>query len=75
MKFTVLMKHPDVLDEAIADAVDNNRPDGLTDGEWEDIKDSRRESVLELCKKWFEYEEVVRLEIDTESETCTVIDL
>lgn len=38
----------------------------------EDLNEEEKEKFLSLCERWFRYGECVTLEIDTESETCTV---
>lgn len=78
VKFTVTMKTPDALESSIKDAV--------VDSIQEDL-DNERDSTnsdyaigkgvadtTELCRKWFKYGEVVVLEIDTEKQTCTVLE-
>lgn len=73
MKFTVSMKDPDTLHEAIADAVNTELA-----GSWLDydeqglLADSRKEKINKLCSKWFRYGEYLDVEIDTEAGTCTV---
>jgi hypothetical protein len=66
------MKDPDVLQDAIEEALEN-KPAGLSEDEWEVVKDVRKEKISELCSKWFEYGEYLTVEIDTEAETCTVL--
>ncbi len=63
MKFTVTMKTPDVLRDSIIEAI-NNLPD--PDQEC-------AEGILHKCKQWFEYEECLTVEIDTEKNTCVVL--
>ena len=75
MKFTVSMKDPDTLDDAIADAVKsavNEMPD-LDDEEREAVQEKRQGTIRELASKWFEYGEYLRVEIDTVAKTCTVL--
>jgi hypothetical protein len=73
MKFIVTMKDPDALHDAVFEAV-KTEVGGLElpDEEKELIKEARFKKVYELCGKWFEYGEYLRVEIDTESKTCTV---
>lgn len=75
MKFTVSMKDPDTLGDAISDAVrdDINKIAGLSKTDREAIFDNRREAVSELTSQWFEYGEYLRVEIDTEAKTITVL--
>jgi hypothetical protein len=70
MKFRVTMKDPDGVHECVRDAVEANRPPGLSDDEWEDMRDDR---IREACKPWFEYMEYLTVEVDTEARTCVVV--
>ena len=75
MKFTVQMKDPDTLSDAIDEAVEavfDAMPD-LSAEEQEAAAGVRKEQVRSLCYKWFEYGEYLRVEIDTEAGTCTVL--
>jgi hypothetical protein len=76
MKFTVTMKDPDTLGDAISDAIkaELDEMPGLPDDEAEEVADMRREKVAKLCSKWFEYGEYLRVEIDTEAGTCVVLE-
>jgi len=73
MKFKVTMKDPDTLYDAINDAVDDLKIEGLSNEELEAIKEPRKEAIRELCSQWFEYGEYLTVEIDTEAKTCTVL--
>lgn len=66
MKFLVHMKCPDALDEAIEARL---RPTNLDIYEREEEK----EKIQAICARWFNYGEVVTVEIDTEKETCNVV--
>lgn len=74
MKFTVTMKDPDTLHDAINDAVqeDVKALPGLSDDEREAVEEKRREAVQELCATWFRYGEYLSVEIDTEAKSITV---
>jgi len=74
MKFTVTMKDPDTLYDAIEDAVieEVNKMDNLDEDEREDLIISRREKVAEICEEWFSYSEYLTVEIDTEAKTAVV---
>lgn len=69
------MKDPDVLWDAILDAVHNEPMPGLDQEEKEAVAEKRKSKVRELCNKWFEYGEYLTVEIDTEAGTCTVIEI
>lgn len=73
MKFTVQMKDPDVLQDAIADAVGELTVPGLDKEELARVREMRRDTVANICAQWFEYGEYLRVEIDTEAQTCTVL--
>lgn len=75
MKFTVSMKDPDTLGDAIRDAVKDEleQNSSLEAEEREALVDMRTEKISEMCcRKWFEYGEYLAVEIDTEAETCVV---
>lgn len=75
MKFTVTMKDPDTLHDAIRDAVTREvKAMGLTDPEEiEALTELRAEKVGNACSKWFECGEYLSVEIDTEAGTCVVV--
>ena len=74
MKFTVSMKDPDTLHDSIREAVAREVKDlGLDVAESNAVAELRHEKVSDLCSKWFEYGEYLRVEIDTEAGTCTVV--
>ena len=74
MKFSVTMKDPDTLNDAIADAIASLHVDGLDADELEDVRERRKNKVRSLCGKWFRYGEYLTVEIDVDAETCTVVD-
>lgn len=74
MKFRVTMKDPDQLHEAIDKEIQKDPALASFDkDEREAVSEVRREKLHELARQWFEYEEYLTVEIDTESKTCTVI--
>lgn len=73
MKFTVTMKDPDTLYDAITDAVIDNLPSIEDEEERSAVSEIKEEKAREVCKKWFEYGEYLTVEIDTEAETATVV--
>lgn len=74
MKFTVTMKDPDTLHNAITDAVKASLADlGLDEDELEPLVEKRHEKVDELCSKWFKWGEYLTVEIDTDAKTCVVV--
>jgi len=74
VKFSVTMKDPDTLDDAIADAIADLHVDGLDADELEDVRERRKNKVRSLCGKWFRHGEYLTVEIDVNAETCTVVD-
>lgn len=74
MKFKITFKRPDVVQEAIEEAVENTEFGALlTEDEIEAVKAKRIESIGELCSKWFQYGEYVTLEVDTAEESIRVV--
>jgi len=73
MKFTITMKDPDGVYESIEDVVSEIVVGGLDSDELSDVRERRRVKIHELCRTWFEYGEYLRVEIDTEAQTCTVL--
>ena len=75
MKFTVSMKDPDCLHDAIREAVSEevNALKGLDEEEGQELVESRAGKVQDLCGKWFGYGEYLVVEVDTDAMTCTVI--
>lgn len=74
MKVTVTMKDPDVLRDAIEDAV-RETLNGIADkDEQAAILEVRCDKVAEIAAKWFMYGEYLSVEIDTDKETITVLD-
>jgi len=74
MKFKVQMKDPDALIECINDAIEKELEQvDLSSEEIDLIREIRVEKVISICKRWFEYGEYITVEIDTENETCTIL--
>ena len=73
MRFTVTMKDPDTLDDAIKDAVKNEVKDlELDEDEKEAVIEKRMEKYRAIANTWFEYGEYLTVEIDTEAKTAVV---
>lgn len=74
MKFRITMKDPDgvydSLDDAATDAMNG---ENFPADEYETLRDMRRDKFKALCDKWFEYNEYLTVEINTEAETCVVV--
>lgn len=75
MKFTVQMKDPDTLHDAIREAVDAELAamPGLDEDEREAVAEKRREKVDDICRAWFRHGEYLTVEVDTDAKTCTVV--
>ena len=74
MKFTVTMKDPDGVFACITEAVTEEveKIKGLSEDEREALIEQRTDEVKDTMKKWFEYSEYLRVEIDTDAVTCIV---
>lgn len=74
MKFRVTMKDPDVLHDAIVEAVGKEVGALNLDAEEKaHIAVIRTEKANELASIWFEYGEYATIEIDTDARTAIVI--
>lgn len=74
MKFTVTMKDPDSLADAIREAVEQGvETMNLPEDEREALVDLRCDKAGKVCGRWFEYGEYLLVEIDTEAGTATVM--
>ena len=74
MKFTVTIKDPDCLHDAIRDAVKAEVAKlELPEDEAEDIIETRIEKVSNKLAKWVEYGEYFKIEFDTDANTATVV--
>lgn len=74
MKIRVTMKDPDVLHDAITDALEADPALAeLDEDEREAVTELRHDKISRLAGRWFEYGEYLTVEIDTEAESCTVI--
>lgn len=74
MKFRVMMKDPDVLGEAISEAVQKELSSilELNDHERSILGDVRCNAALQVASAWFKFGEFVTIEIDTDTKTCVV---
>lgn len=71
MKIRIHFKDPDGVADALADAVEKTRPEGLSETEWDDISLERREAIN--LNPFVEYNEYLTVEIDTDAKTAVVI--
>jgi ferredoxin-NADP reductase len=76
MKIKITMKDPDVLQDAIEEAVKEEvkSMENLSDDEKELVVESRKEKASSVCGKWFRYGEYLTVEVDTENKTCVVLE-
>lgn len=75
MKFKITMKDPDGFYQSILDA-SKARADsvqGIDADERQIIRENHLEKLREICGQWFEYDEYLTIEIDTESKTAKVV--
>ena len=74
MKIEISIKNPDVAEDAIQDAVKASLAsyDGDPD-EKKALHEIRVEKTREAVGKWMEWMEYIRIEIDTDADTATVI--
>lgn len=70
-KLRITLKDPDGINEAIDDFVKANRPTGLSDEEWEDIREERASKLRH--SKFIEYGDYVSVEIDVDAGTAIVL--
>jgi hypothetical protein len=75
MKFTITIKDPDGFSNSVKQAVQDDvaRIEGLDDDEREDLIESRQEKLWDELQQFVEYQEVIRVEFDTETGTATVL--
>lgn len=86
MEIRLCFKTPDVVEDAIRDAIDSERARflALHDVETEDELDEAsaeelseklwelKDQAKQVCNRWFQFGEVVNLVVDTEAETISV---
>jgi DNA-binding LacI/PurR family transcriptional regulator len=72
MKIRVTLKDPDTMQDAVEEQVKRqHKPDGITAGEWDIIRDERSARYKDaISTKWMEYGEylVVEFEIDEDGD-------
>lgn len=74
MIFVVTLKTPNALEDAIMAAVQTEIADSSLSGfESSQAIESRCQELSELCRTWFSFGETLRIEIDTEHKTATVL--
>lgn len=74
MKIKIQMKDPDVMHDAVADAVwEELRASHMPKDEQDVLYEVRSDKVRAICATWFRYSEYLTVEVDTEAMTCTVL--
>ena len=74
MKVKVFIKDPDVLQDAVEEAVDEElKNSGLAEDEQEAVRELRIEKALDVANTWWEYGEYITVEFDTEARTARVV--
>jgi len=75
MIIRITLKDPDGVYESIQAAAEESlrAVEGLEEEESDSLIEARHERIAESLKPWIEFGEYVRLEIDTEKKTATVI--
>jgi len=76
MKIKVTMNDPDTLSDAIRYAVENSVRKMGIDGDEERlaVTVARRTKIAHIASQWFDEGEYLTVEIDTEAQTCVVLE-
>ena len=74
MKFTIIMKNPDSFEDSILRAVESVMIEDNLEERLE-LKALKYEELKKIASKWFEYDEYVRIEIDSEAKTAKVLEV
>ena len=74
MKFSVTVKCPDALLMAIENAAEDEIGGSPTDLEADEQWNQLVAKTEKLCARWFKHNEILCVEIDTEAETCEVLE-
>ena len=77
MKFIITVKNPDSIEDSIRRAAEEQMEgvECANQFEYEDMKLAKINELWAACAKWVEYQEYVRIEIDTELGTATVCEV
>lgn len=75
MIINITLKDPDGVYDAIQDAAENSLQlaEDLDQDEAESLLQSSANKIEESLEPWIEYSEYVRIQIDTEAKTATVL--
>ena len=74
MKFVVTMKCPDALYDAVVEAAQGNIEglESVNEAVRKHVAEQRKEAALQACRKWFLWDEYLRVEVDMDAGTCVV---
>ncbi len=78
MKFQITFKDPDGFADGLDEAVDaslNDVRDQLSEDELDEVRESRREEMVEAVQRFVEYEEYLTVEFDTDKGTAKVVNV
>lgn len=75
MKIRVTLKDPDTMHDAVDAAFERlDKPDGISDEEWDGIREDRAEAVKgDIAQRWMRYGEYLDVEFDLDAKTATVL--
>ena len=77
MTFRITFTNPDALENRIKEALDFEhfvKTEYDVDAPPDPDFYKKYTETLELCKKWFQYNEIIVIEIDTSARTCIVVE-
>lgn len=77
MKIKIQMKDPDCFEQLEQEIVDNlfTGETNLSNEEVDAVVEKRKDAITDLLDTWFEYEEYLTVEVDTETKTIRVVPL
>lgn len=76
MKFTIIMKNPDSFEDSIRRAAEESVEElNLDIAEKREMEDEKYQELKKIASKWIEDDEYLRVEIDTEANTATVLEV
>lgn len=76
MKFVITMKNPDSFEDSIRRAAEESVEELELDiNEKRELEDEKYEELKNIASRWVEYDEYIRIEIDTDKGTATVLEV
>jgi hypothetical protein len=73
MKFVITMKNPDSFEDSIRRAAEESVVQNITNRK--EVIEEEYEELKKFASKWVEYDEYVRIEVDTDKGTATVLEV